>query len=116
MSAGLKPPVRAIARDEASAKPSVFRVSSAASRMRRRVASPPGRPLFLTIWFDQPINQEYPKRMVGADNDGRPKWLLSQRWENLLFAHWPVEPRAVKRLLPPELEPEVRAGAAWLAI
>jgi uncharacterized protein YqjF (DUF2071 family) len=54
--------------------------------------------------------------MVGADNDGRPKWLLSQRWENLLFAHWPVEPRAVKRLLPPEVEPEVRAGAAWLAI
>ena len=28
------------------------------------------------------------------------RWLLSQRWDDLLFAHWPVSPRVVERLLP----------------
>lgn len=43
-------------------------------------------------------------------------WLISQRWENLLFAHWAVEPGAVRRHLPPGVEPDTRDGAAWAAI
>ena len=46
--------------------------------------------------------------------DGR--WLVSQRWDDLLFAHWPVESDRVRRLLPAGVEPDVRDGAAWLAI
>jgi uncharacterized protein YqjF (DUF2071 family) len=43
-------------------------------------------------------------------------WLIAQRWEQLLFAHWPAEPRDVRRLLPPGVEPDVCDGAAWVAI
>lgn len=43
-------------------------------------------------------------------------WLIRQSWEHLLFAHWPVGAKAVRRLLPPSVEPDVRDGAAWLAI
>jgi uncharacterized protein YqjF (DUF2071 family) len=35
---------------------------------------------------------------------------------NLLFAHWRAEPKAIKRLLPPSVEPDVCDGTAWLAI
>lgn len=44
------------------------------------------------------------------------RWLITQRWEQLLFAHWPAEPRDVRRLLPRSVEPDVRDGTAWLAI
>ena len=44
------------------------------------------------------------------------RWLIAQRWEQLLFAHWPAEPEAVRRLLPPAVEPDVHDGAAWVAI
>jgi uncharacterized protein YqjF (DUF2071 family) len=55
--------------------------------------------------------------MVRADDDGRtPRWLVSQRWENLLFAHWPAEARALERVLPRNVEPDLRDGQGWLAI
>jgi uncharacterized protein len=55
--------------------------------------------------------------MVRAENDGKHRlWLVSQRWENLLFAHWPVDGIALERLLPPRVEPDMRDGQAWLAI
>ncbi len=44
------------------------------------------------------------------------RWLIAQRWEQLLFAHWPVEPREIRRLLAPSVEPDVRDGTAWVAI
>lgn len=44
------------------------------------------------------------------------RWLIAQRWEKLLFAHWPVDPADVRRLLPPAVEPDVRDGSSWLAI
>jgi uncharacterized protein len=43
-------------------------------------------------------------------------WFLAQRWENLLFAHWRAEPRALDRLLPSGVEPDVHDGSAWVAI
>jgi uncharacterized protein len=57
--------------------------------------------------------------MVRRANDvsaRRPPWLLAQRWEHLLFAHWPVEPRDVRRHLPSAVDPDVRDGASWIAI
>jgi uncharacterized protein YqjF (DUF2071 family) len=44
-----------------------------------------------------------------------PAWLVAQRWERLLFAHWPVDPARLARLLPPRVEPDVRDGSAWVA-
>src|SRR5512133_280488 len=43
-------------------------------------------------------------------------WLLAQRWERLLFAHWPVAPAKLARYLPSGGEPDVDEGRAWLAI
>jgi uncharacterized protein len=44
-----------------------------------------------------------------------PAWLVAQRWERLLFAHWPIDPARLARLLPPKVEPDVRDGEAWVA-
>jgi uncharacterized protein len=34
----------------------------------------------------------------------------------MLFAHWPVEPDAVRRLVPDGVEPDVRDGRAWIGV
>lgn len=44
------------------------------------------------------------------------KTLLAQRWDDLLFAHWPVAPGALRPLLPRRVEPEVRDGRSWLGV
>jgi uncharacterized protein len=44
------------------------------------------------------------------------RWLIAQRWEQLLFAHWPVEARDLRPLLPRAVEPDVHGGSAWIAI
>jgi uncharacterized protein YqjF (DUF2071 family) len=41
---------------------------------------------------------------------------LSQRWDDLLFAHWPVEPDDVAPLLPAGVEPDLRDGRAWIGV
>ena len=46
----------------------------------------------------------------------RAPWLIAQRWDRLLFAHWRAEPAAVRALLPPGLEPDLWDGSAWVAI
>jgi uncharacterized protein len=43
-------------------------------------------------------------------------WVMGQTWERLLFAHWAVEPAALRRVLPSGLEPDVRDGRAWVGI
>jgi uncharacterized protein YqjF (DUF2071 family) len=46
----------------------------------------------------------------------RPAWLLAQTWSDLLFAHWPVEPRLLEDCLPGGVEPDCHEGRAWVAI
>jgi len=43
-------------------------------------------------------------------------WLMAQTWENLLFAHWPVDPGVLRPLLPETIPLDVRDGSAWVAI
>jgi uncharacterized protein YqjF (DUF2071 family) len=43
-------------------------------------------------------------------------WLLTMDWEDLLFAHWRVEPERLQRLLPAGLQVETFDGAAWLGV
>lgn len=38
------------------------------------------------------------------------------QWTELVFLHWPVDPRAIQRLLPPGLEVDTHGGDAWLGI
>lgn len=37
-------------------------------------------------------------------------------WQRLLFAHWPVEPEVIRKLLPKDLELELFNGKAWIGV
>ena len=43
-------------------------------------------------------------------------WTMRQRWNDLLFAHWPVDPAMIARLLPAGLAVDTFDGNAWLGI
>ncbi len=43
-------------------------------------------------------------------------WVMAQRWQKLLFAHWPVPSADLKALLPPGLQPDLFEGEAWISI
>lgn len=43
-------------------------------------------------------------------------WLMTQTWHHLLFAHWPVEARALRELIPAGLPLDCYNGQAWLGI
>ncbi len=44
------------------------------------------------------------------------RWVMAQRWHDLLFAHWRLDPALLQSLLPPSLEISVYDGSAWLGI
>jgi uncharacterized protein YqjF (DUF2071 family) len=37
-------------------------------------------------------------------------------WHDLLFMHWPIDPAAMREIVPPQLEPDLHDGQAWLGI
>lgn len=41
---------------------------------------------------------------------------LSQRWDDLLFAHWALEPDDLAPLLPAGVEPDLRDSRAWIGV
>jgi uncharacterized protein YqjF (DUF2071 family) len=41
---------------------------------------------------------------------------MGQTWEDLLFAHWPVDADALRRLLPENVRLQTHEGVAWLGI
>jgi uncharacterized protein YqjF (DUF2071 family) len=43
-------------------------------------------------------------------------WFMGQTWEKLLFAHWPVEPERLERVVPPELPLDVLDGSCWVGV
>jgi uncharacterized protein YqjF (DUF2071 family) len=43
-------------------------------------------------------------------------WLLSMRWHDLLFMHWPVPAATLRPLIPPALELDTFEGSAWLGV
>lgn len=43
-------------------------------------------------------------------------WVSAQRWHDLLFAHWRIEPERLQQLLPDPLQIEQYDGSAWLAV
>ena len=44
------------------------------------------------------------------------RWRMAQRWNDLLFAHWPIHVDAMQRLLPPSLEVDRFDGFAWAGV
>jgi uncharacterized protein len=43
-------------------------------------------------------------------------WVMGQSWLTLLFAHWRVDPAALRALVPPQLELDTFDGEAWLGV
>jgi len=50
-----------------------------------------------------------------AQSLSRP-WVISMTWVNLLFAHWPVDPEPIRKLLPSGLELDLFDGKAWIGV
>lgn len=44
------------------------------------------------------------------------KWRMAQRWNDLLFAHWPIAPEALAKKLPAGVEADLYDGQAWLGV
>jgi uncharacterized protein len=42
--------------------------------------------------------------------------LLSQRWLNLAFIHWEIDPAQLRSKIPAQLEIDLHEGKAWIAI
>jgi uncharacterized protein YqjF (DUF2071 family) len=43
-------------------------------------------------------------------------WLMTQTWNDLLFAHWPVDKHALRERVPAGLELDLFDGEAWLGV
>jgi uncharacterized protein YqjF (DUF2071 family) len=48
-------------------------------------------------------------------DDDRP-WVMAQKWEDILFAHWPFDPAVLRPLVPSALEIQERDGSAWVSV
>ncbi len=42
--------------------------------------------------------------------------VMTQKWSQIVWAHWPVDPSQVAALLPPGLAPETYGGCAWVGL
>ncbi|MCT1904264.1 YqjF family protein [Oceanobacillus sojae] len=43
-------------------------------------------------------------------------WVLLQKWEHILFLHYPISPETIKMYLPKEVELDTYNGQAWISI
>lgn len=43
-------------------------------------------------------------------------WTMAQRWNDLLFAHWPIPLAVTQALVPPSLEVDSFDGSAWASV
>ncbi len=43
-------------------------------------------------------------------------WVMTQHWDDLLFAHWPVSPASIAAALPDGLDVDTCSGSAWLGV
>ena len=43
-------------------------------------------------------------------------WMMAQRWTNLLFAHWPVDPAILRAVVPSSLPIDTFDGSAWVGV
>jgi uncharacterized protein len=46
----------------------------------------------------------------------RGPWVMAQVWHDLLFAHWPLDPEALRPLLPDSLRIDTFEGQAWIGV
>lgn len=66
-----------------------------------------------------PTHAVEPDRAVRLPEAGPPLGLrpiMSQRWCDISFVHWPVAPEAIAPLLPAGVRPDVHDGVAWVGL
>lgn len=56
------------------------------------------------------------QREAARHPDTRRSTLMRQRWDNLLFLHWAVDPVMIQRTLPKGLHVDTRDDCGWLGI
>ena len=72
--------------------------------------------------MDELANEErtMQKFLIRTSHRPRPlpsgRWQMTQRWNDLLFAHWPVETASMAKLLPEGVVADTFQGSAWLGI
>lgn len=44
------------------------------------------------------------------------RWIMKQIWHDLLFAHWPLPPAALRPLVPPQLALDTFDGECWVGV
>ncbi len=44
------------------------------------------------------------------------RWVMTQRWNDLLFAHWPIAPAMLAKFVPEGLQIDTFQGSAWLGV
>jgi uncharacterized protein len=44
------------------------------------------------------------------------RWVLSMRWHDLLFLHWPIRPALLRPLIPSSIELDTFEGWGWIGI
>jgi uncharacterized protein len=58
--------------------------------------------------------------LVRTSHSPRPlpsgRWVMTQRWNDLLFAHWPIPPSALAHLIPERLQVDTFHGSAWIGV
>lgn len=68
------------------------------------------------------ISESTSPQKIIAEQQHRPyplpdlPWASTQRWEDVLFLHWPVSPEALALYIPQQLQLDLYEGAAWLGI
>jgi uncharacterized protein len=71
-----------------------------------------------------PMNDEAPKEFENRETDRDPssvpkprgRWIMSQKWKDLLFLSWPVEAARLRRFVPGGVQIDEIEGSAWLSI
>ncbi|MEM7532050.1 MAG: DUF2071 domain-containing protein [Chloroflexota bacterium] len=43
-------------------------------------------------------------------------WIMTQRWHDLLFAHWPIPIDEMRAVVPPQLELDIYDNQAWVGL
>lgn len=58
--------------------------------------------------------------LVRTSHSPRPlpsgRWVMTQRWNDLLFAHWPVPASQLTSLMPEGIQIDTFQGSAWLGV
>jgi uncharacterized protein YqjF (DUF2071 family) len=43
-------------------------------------------------------------------------WIMTQTWNELLFAHWPVDPALIRQKVPAGIDLDLHDGRAWVGV